>query len=62
MPVDPGNLLSLDELGDKPVIGLPGCAASPAMNGADWVLDRLLVGPAFPWTGPDIMRWGSAGC
>jgi molybdenum cofactor cytidylyltransferase len=44
MPVDPGNLLFLGQLGDKPVIGLPGCARSPALNGADWVLERVICG------------------
>ncbi len=44
MPVDPGNLLFLGRLGKKPVIGLPGCARSPALNGADWVLERVLCG------------------
>lgn len=44
MPVDPGNLLFLGALGGKPVIGLPGCARSPALNGADWVMERVLCG------------------
>ena len=45
MPVDPGNLLFLGALpGDVPVIGLPGCARSPALNGADWVLERVACG------------------
>ncbi|QDC10145.1 molybdopterin biosynthesis protein [Oceanicola sp. D3] len=44
MPVDPGNLLFLGALGDMPVIGLPGCARSPALNGADWVLERVACG------------------
>lgn len=44
MPVDPGNLLFLGQLGDKPVIGLPGCARAPALNGADWVLARVACG------------------
>ncbi len=44
MPVDPGNLLFFGKFGDKPVIGLPGCARSPALNGADWVLERLICG------------------
>src|SRR5690606_13965369 len=43
MPVDPGNLLSLGRLGDKPVLGAPGCARSPKLNGFDWVLDRILA-------------------
>lgn len=44
MPVDPGNLLFFGKVRDKPVIGLPGCARSPALNGADWVLERLICG------------------
>lgn len=44
MPVDPGNLLFLGELGGTPVIGLPGCARSPKLNGADWVLERIVAG------------------
>lgn len=44
MPVDPGNLLFLGRLGDMPVVGLPGCARSPALNGVDWVLERLAAG------------------
>ncbi|WP_375461571.1 molybdopterin-binding protein [uncultured Enterovirga sp.] len=44
MPVDPGNLLLVGRIGDKPVIGAPGCARSPKENGFDWVLQRLLAG------------------
>lgn len=44
MPVDPGNLLFLGHLDSRPVIGLPGCARSPALNGADWVLERIACG------------------
>ena len=44
MPVDPGNLLVLGDLGGTPVIGAPGCARSPRENGFDWVLNRLLAG------------------
>lgn len=44
MPVDPGNLLFHGHLGTCPVIGLPGCARSPALNGADWVLERYACG------------------
>ena len=44
MPVDPGNLLFLGQIGLTKVIGLPGCARSPALNGADWVLERLVCG------------------
>jgi molybdenum cofactor cytidylyltransferase len=44
MPVDPGNLLLLGSLSGKPAIGAPGCARSPAENGFDWVLNRILAG------------------
>ncbi len=44
MPVDPGNLLMLGHLADVPVIGLPGCARSPKLNGLDFVLQRILAG------------------
>src|SRR3989338_8324126 len=46
MPVDPGNLLFLGSLAGRAVVGLPGCARSPALNGADWVLERLGCGGA----------------
>lgn len=59
MPVDPGNLLFLGEIGGRPVIGLPGCARSPALNGADWVLSRVICG--VPVTGQDIARMGVGG-
>jgi molybdenum cofactor cytidylyltransferase len=44
MPVDPGNLLMLGRLGGTDVIGVPSCAASPKLNGFDWVLERRLAG------------------
>ena len=59
MPVDPGNLLFVGRLGGRPVIGLPGCARSPALNGADWVLDRLACG--IDVTGDDIAAMGVGG-
>ncbi|EFL90760.1 molybdopterin-binding protein [Ahrensia sp. R2A130] len=42
MPVDPGNLLMTGRLGGRNVIGAPGCARSPAENGFDWVLQRII--------------------
>lgn len=48
MPVDPGNLLLIGEIGGQPVLGAPGCARSPAENGFDWVLSRLLAGLDVP--------------
>ena len=59
MPVDPGNLLFLGTLGDRPVIGLPGCARSPALNGADWVLERVICG--VPPTPADFAQMGVGG-
>lgn len=59
MPVDPGNLLFLGDLNGRPVIGLPGCARSPAMNGADWVMDRIICDVAV--TGAHIARMGVGG-
>jgi len=44
MPVDPGNLMLIGEVGGRPVLGAPGCARSPKENGFDWVLTRLLAG------------------
>lgn len=44
MPVDPGNLMLLGRLGDVDVIGAPSCAASPKLNGFDWILERRLAG------------------
>jgi molybdenum cofactor cytidylyltransferase len=59
MPVDPGNLLFLGEIDGRPVLGLPGCARSPRLNGADWVLERLVCG--LPVTGADIAAMGVGG-
>ncbi len=59
MPVDPGNLLFLGASGGRPVIGLPGCARSPALNGADWVLSRVACG--IETTGADIASMGVGG-
>ena len=59
MPVDPGNLLFLGTLGGATVIGLPGCARSPALNGADWVLERVACG--VPVTSADIAGMGVGG-
>src|SRR4051794_31886796 len=59
MPVDPGNMLLLCHVGETPVLGLPGCARSPKVNGFDWVLERLVAGvPVGP---RDIMRMGAGG-
>ncbi|WP_315919683.1 molybdopterin-binding/glycosyltransferase family 2 protein [Mesorhizobium sp. SP-1A] len=59
MPVDPGNLFVLGEREGKPVLGAPGCARSPRLNGFDWVLDRLMSG--IPVTREDIAGMGVGG-
>jgi len=59
MPVDPGNLLALGTFRDQPLVVLPGCARSPALNGADWVLERLAA--RLPVTGQDIAGMGVGG-
>ncbi len=59
MPVDPGNLLLIGSIGDVVVIGLPGCARSPKLNGADWVLRRVLCDVEV--TAKDVMLMGVGG-
>lgn len=59
MPVDPGNLLLLARVGSTPVVGLPGCARSPKVNGFDWVLQRLCAD--VPVTPKDIVAMGVGG-
>ena len=59
MPVDPGNLLFLGSRGGQRIIGLPGCARSPALNGADWVLSRVVCG--IEVSGQDIAGMGVGG-
>ena len=59
MPVDPGNLLLLAEIRGTPVIGVPGCARSPKLNGLDFVLQRICAG--VPMTAADIKVMGVGG-
>ncbi|MEM7710365.1 MAG: molybdopterin biosynthesis protein [Pseudomonadota bacterium] len=59
MPVDPGNLLFLGDIPGAKVIGLPGCARSPALNGADWILERVACG--LDVTSADIASMGVGG-
>lgn len=59
MPVDPGNLILMASLDGRPVVGLPGCARSPKLNGYDWVLQRLAAD--VPVTARDIMTMGLGG-
>jgi molybdenum cofactor cytidylyltransferase len=41
------------------VLGLPGCARSPKLNGFDWVLQRLAAG--IPVSRADVMGMGVGG-
>lgn len=59
MPVDPGNLICLGHIGQRPALVLPGCARSPKLNGIDWVLARLFAG--LPLGGPELARMGVGG-
>lgn len=59
LPVDPGNLLFLGYLHHTPVIGLPGCARSPALNGTDWVMARVICG--VPISDRDMAAMGVGG-
>jgi molybdenum cofactor cytidylyltransferase len=59
MPVDPGNLICLGRIGERPALVLPGCARSPKLNGIDFILPRLFAG--LPVTPADIMALGVGG-
>ena len=59
MPVDPGNLLLLGRCRGRVVLGLPGCARSPALNGLDLVLERLAAG--LEVAPRDVMAMGVGG-
>jgi molybdenum cofactor cytidylyltransferase len=59
MPVDPGNLMLIGRVGEKAVLGAPGCARSPKENGFDWVLTRLLAD--LPVTRDDVTAMGVGG-
>ncbi len=59
MPVDPGNLMMLGTLGERDVIGAPSCAASPKLNGFDWILERRLAG--LPIGARDVAAMGIGG-
>jgi molybdenum cofactor cytidylyltransferase len=59
MPVDPGNMILMGEIAGIPVVGLPGCARSPKLNGFDWVLERLCAN--LPVGAQEIMAMGAGG-
>ena len=59
MPVDPGNMILIGEIEGIAIVGLPGCARSPKLNGFDWVLERLCAN--LPVGAQDIMMMGAGG-
>ncbi|WP_120498492.1 NTP transferase domain-containing protein [Kiloniella sp. EL199] len=59
MPVDPGNLLLLGHHSGSSIIGLPGCARSPKLNGFDWILQRIIAG--LDVSKDTIMQMGCGG-
>ena len=59
MPVDPGNLICIGRIGERPALVLPGCARSPRLNGIDFVLPRLFAG--LPVGPAEVMRMGVGG-
>ena len=59
MPVDPGNLLAIGNIGRTRIIILPGCARSPKENGFDWILERVAAG--IEVTAQDIQAMGVGG-
>ena len=59
MPVDPGNLLFFGTVRNKPVIGMPGCARSPKLNGFDWILWRILANKKL--NKKEVMLMGGGG-
>ena len=59
MPVDPGNLILLAHDDRGPILGLPGCARSPKLNGFDWVLQRLMAD--LDVSPRDVMLMGAGG-
>lgn len=59
MPVDPGNLVFLAELGPRRVIGLPGSARSLKHSGVDWAIERVACG--LDPTPGDIAAMGVGG-
>jgi molybdenum cofactor cytidylyltransferase len=59
MPVDPGHLTLLAELGNMTVLGVPGTSRSPRRQGFDWVLHRLFAG--LDVSGEDVSHMGVGG-
>ncbi len=59
IPVDPGNLLLIAHCDNTTILGMPGCARSPKLNGFDWILQRLIANQ--PIGSEQIMAMGIGG-
>ncbi len=59
LPVDPGNLTLLAQLGDARIVAMPGSARSPREQGSDWLLERLAAG--LPVDAQTIAGFGVGG-
>ncbi len=59
LAVDPGNLLLVGKIGKTAIIGMPGCARSPKLNGFDWVLQLLMAD--IPVVKEELAQMGAGG-
>ena len=59
LAVDPGNLLLIGKIGNTTIIGMPGCARSPKLNGFDWVLQLLMAN--IPINKEELADMGAGG-
>ncbi len=59
LAVDPGNLLLVGKIGETTIIGMPGCARSPKLNGFDWVLQLLMAD--IPVVKEELAEMGAGG-
>jgi molybdenum cofactor cytidylyltransferase len=59
LAVDPGNLLMVGKIGKTTIIGMPGCARSPKLNGFDWVLQLLMA--EIPVDKEELAAMGAGG-
>ena len=59
LAVDPGNLLLIGQIGNTTIIGMPGCARSPKLNGFDWVLQLLMAN--IPINKEELADMGACG-
>jgi len=59
LAVDPGNLLLIGQIESTTIIGMPGCARSPKLNGFDWILQLLMAN--IPINKEELADMGAGG-